>query len=46
MRNSAKYLLATAGICLLTAGHPAVRPIGVVFLGANDYLVDAVSGSR
>ena len=23
MRNSARYLLATAGICLLTAGHPA-----------------------
>jgi glucose/arabinose dehydrogenase len=62
MRNSAKYLLATAGIYLLTAGHPAadsipvqildpnlkvttvlnagiVQPIGIVFLGANDYLV-------
>lgn len=62
MRNSAKYLLATAGICLLTAGHPAadsipvqildpnlkvttvlsagiVQPIGIVFLGTNDFLV-------
>ena len=62
MRNSAKCLLATAGIYLLTAGHPAadsipvqildpnlkvttvlgagiVQPIGIVFLGANDYLV-------
>jgi glucose/arabinose dehydrogenase len=62
MRNSAKYLLATAGIYLLTAGHPAadsipvqildptlkvttvlsagiVQPIGIVFLGASDYLV-------
>ena len=62
MRNSAKYLLATAGIYLLTAGHPAadsipvqildpnlkvttvlnagiVQPIGIVFLGANDFLV-------
>ena len=64
MRNSAKYLLATAGICLLTAGHPAAdskpirmldaslqvstvltsangiaQPIGIVFLGANDFLV-------
>ena len=62
MRNSAKYLLATAGICLLTVGHPAAdskpirmldaslkvttvlntgiaQPIGIVFLGANDFLV-------
>ncbi len=62
MRNSAKCLLATAGIYLLTAGYPAadsipveildpnlkattvlnsgiVQPIGIVFLGANDYLV-------
>ena len=62
MRNSAKYLLATAGIYLLTAGHPAAdsipvqildpnlkvttvlnagiaQPIGIVFLGANDFLV-------
>jgi aldose sugar dehydrogenase len=62
MRNSAKYLLATAGIYLLTAGHPAadsiavqildpnlkvttvlsadiVQPIGIVFLGTNDFLV-------
>ena len=27
MRNSAKYLLATAGIYLLTAGHPAADSI-------------------
>ena len=29
MRNSAKYLLATAGLCLLTVGHPAAdtKPI-------------------
>ena len=63
MRNSAKYLLATAGIYLPTAGHPAadsipvqildpnlkvttvalsaaiVQPIGIVFLGTNDFLV-------
>jgi len=62
MRNSAKYLLAPAGICLLTVGHPAadskpirmldeslqvttvlnsgiVQPIGIVFLGADDYFV-------
>ncbi len=62
MRHSAKYLLMTVGIYLLTAGHPAadsipvqildpnlkvttvlnagiVQPIGIVFLGANDYLV-------
>ena len=62
MRHSAKYLLTTVGIYLLTAGHPAadsipvqildpnlkvttvlnagiVQPIGIVFLGANDYLV-------
>ena len=62
MRNSAKCLLATAGICLLTVGHPAAdskpirmldaslqvttvlnsglaQPIGIVFLGANDFLV-------
>ena len=63
MRNSAKYLLATAGIYLLTVGHPAadsipvqildpnlkvttvalsaaiVQPIGIVFLGTNDFLV-------
>src|SRR5688572_14282199 len=62
MRNSAKCLLATAGIYLLTAGHPAadsipvqildptlkvttvlsagiVQPIGIVFLGADDFLV-------
>ena len=62
MRNSAKYLLATAGLCLLTVGHPAAdtkpirmldeslqvttvlnsgiaQPIGIVFLGANDFLV-------
>ena len=63
MRNSAKYLLATAGIYLLTAGHPAAdsipvqildpnlqvttvalnaaitQPIGIVFLGTNDFLV-------
>jgi glucose/arabinose dehydrogenase len=62
MRNSAKCLLATAGLCLLTVGHPAadskpirmlddrlqvttvlnsgiVQPIGIVFLGADDFLV-------
>jgi glucose/arabinose dehydrogenase len=62
MRNSAKCLMAMAGIYLLTAGHPAAdsipvemldpnlkvttvlnsgifQPIGIVFLGANDYLV-------
>ena len=62
MRNSAKYLLATAGLCLLTVRHPAAdskpirmldeslqvttvlnsgiaQPIGIVFLGANDFLV-------
>jgi hypothetical protein len=62
MRNSAKCLLATAGIYLLTAGHPAadsipvqildpalkvttvlsagiVQPIGIVFLGSDDFFV-------
>ena len=32
MRNSAKYLLATAGIYLLTAGHPAADSIPVQIL--------------
>ena len=69
MRNSAKYLLATAGLCLLTVGHPAadskpirmldeslqvttvlnsgiVQPIGIVFLGANDFLVLEKASAR
>ena len=35
MRNSAKYLLATAGIYLLTAGHPAADSIPVQILDPN-----------
>ena len=35
MRNSAKCLLATAGICLLTVGHPAADSKPIRMLDAS-----------